>query len=142
MTPTGMRSDHSAVRLIFSNRSIKFKSTYVESPVIDWKLIQDCEDTNQMCNVNLQHMLKKNMSYKLFNEAILNSAQQLAMKNSQSNKGWFHHSKNTLNPALLARNAILHRIRADKHPPSQERILNLKTLQQEVDKIIEIPKAR
>ena len=95
-----------------------------------------------MCNVNLQHMLKKNMSYKLFNEAILNSAQQLAMKNSQSNKGWFHHSKSTLNPALLARNAILHSIRADQHPPSQETLLNLKTLQQEVDKIIEIAKSR
>ena len=87
-------------------------------------------------------MLKKNMSYKLFNEAIPNSAQQSAMTNRQSNKGWFHHSKSTLTPALAARNAILHSIIAYKHPPSQERILNLKTLQQEVDKIIEIPKAR
>ena len=35
--PTGMRSDQSAVKLIFSNRSIKFNYTYVELPVIDWK---------------------------------------------------------------------------------------------------------
>ena len=138
VTPTGMRSNQSAVKLIFSERSIKFNSTYVERPFIDWKRVQDCENTNQLFNVNLQHMLKKNMSYKLFNEAILSSAQQSEMTNKQSNKGWFLHSKSTLTKALAARNAILHSIRADQHPPSQETILNLKTLQQEVDEIIEI----
>ena len=46
VTSIGMRSDHSAVRLTFSNRSFKFKSTYVERPVIDWKRIQNCEETN------------------------------------------------------------------------------------------------
>ena len=30
VTPTGIRIDHSAVRLIFSNRSTKFNSTYFE----------------------------------------------------------------------------------------------------------------
>ena len=142
VTSTGMRINRSAVRLIFSNISIKFNSTYFERPVIDWKRIQYCEDTNQLFNVNLQQMLKKNMSYNLFNEAILNSAQQSEMTNRQSNKGWFHHSKSTLTPSLAARNVILHSIRADQHPPSQETILNLKTLQQEVDKIIEIAKSR
>ena len=117
-TPTGMRSNHSEVRFTFSNRSFKFNFTYVGRPVIDWKRIQDCEDNNQLFNVTLQHMLKKNMSYKLFNESILNSAQQSAMKNKQRNKGWFHHSKSTLTPALATRNAILHSIRADQHPPS------------------------
>ena len=106
-----MRSDHSAVRLTFSNRSFKFNSTYVERPVIDWKRIQDCEDTNQLFNVNLQGMLKKNMSYTLFNEAILNSPQQSAMTNRQSNERRFHHRKSTLNPELSARNEIIHSIR-------------------------------
>ena len=76
VTSTGMRSDHSAVRLTFSIRSFKFNSTYVELPVIDWKRIQDCEETNELFNVNLQRKIKKNMSYTLFNEAILNSAQK------------------------------------------------------------------
>ena len=98
--------------------------------------------TNQLFNVNLQHMLKETISYKLFNEAILRSAQQSEMTKNQSNKGWLHHSNSTLTPELAARNAILHSIRTDQHPPSQEKILNLKTLQQEVDKIIEIIKAR
>ena len=80
-------------------------------------------------------------NYTLFNEAILNSAQQSAMINRQCNKGWFHHSKRILTPVLAARNAILHRIRADQHPPSQETLTKLKTLQQEVDIIIEIAKS-
>ena len=130
VTPTGMRSNHSAVKLIFSNRSIKFKSTYVERPVIDWKRIQDCENTNQLFNINLKNMLKENMSYKLFNKAILSSAQQSATTNKQSNKVWFQHIKSTLTPALETRNEILHSIRADQHPPSKEKILNLKALQQ------------
>ena len=87
-------------------------------------------------------MLKQNMSYKLFNEAILKSSQQSAMTNSKINKGWLHHIKSTLPPVLADRNAILHSIRADQYPPSQETIFNLKTLRQEMDKIIEISKAR
>ena len=46
VTSTGMRSNHSVVRLTFSNRSFKFNSTYVERPVFYWKRIQDCEDKN------------------------------------------------------------------------------------------------
>ena len=64
------------------------------------------------------------------------------MKNNKSNKEWFHHIKSTLTTVLEARNKILHSIRADKYPPSQETILNLKTLQQKVDKIIENAKSR
>ena len=94
------------MKFTFSNRSTKFNSTYVARPVIDCKCIQDCENTNQRFNVNLQSMLKENMSYKQFNEAILSSAEQLAMTSKQSNKVWFHHIKCTLSPELEARNAI------------------------------------
>ena len=86
-------------------------------------------------------MLKENMSYKYFKEAILRISEQSAMTSKKINKGWFHHSKCTLNPALATRNAIIRSIRSDQHPPSQETILNLKTLQQEVEKIIEIAKS-
>ena len=113
---TGMRSNHSAVRLTFSNRSFKFKSTYVEHPVIE--RIQGFEETNQLFNVTLQRKIKKNMSYTLFSEVILNSAQQSEITNRQCNKVWFHQSKSTLTPALAERNAIIHIIRAYLHPPS------------------------
>ena len=36
VTPKGFRSDHSAVQMVFLNRTIKFKSDYMERPVIDW----------------------------------------------------------------------------------------------------------
>ena len=137
-----MRSDQSAVQLIFSNRSIRFNSTYVEIPVIDWKCIQDCEKTNQLFSINLKSMFNENMSYKHFNKSILRSAKQSAMTSKKINKVWFSHSKCTLTPELASRNAILRSIRADQHAPSQESILNLKTIQQEVDEIIEIAKAR
>ena len=35
--PDGVWSDHSAVWIVFLNRSIKFKSYYIDHPVIDWK---------------------------------------------------------------------------------------------------------
>ena len=82
------------------------------------------------------------MSYKHFNEAILSSAKNSPMTSKKINKGWFHHSKCTITPALAARNTILRSIIADQHPSSQETIFNLKTLQQEVDEIIEIAKSR
>ena len=87
-------------------------------------------------------MLKENLSYKLFKKSILSSSQQSEMKNKKSNKGWLHHRKSTLTPTLASRNVIIHSIRADQHPPSQETILNLKTIQQELNKIIESKKAR
>ena len=36
----GMKSNHSAVRIEFTNRSIKFKTTFIKKPVIDWKTIK------------------------------------------------------------------------------------------------------
>ena len=41
VTPKGVRSDHSAVQMVFLNRIIKFKSDYVERPIIDWDAIKN-----------------------------------------------------------------------------------------------------
>ena len=43
-------SDHSAVRIVFLNRYIKFKSGFVEHPVIDWKGIQIILELNGIFN--------------------------------------------------------------------------------------------
>ena len=40
---SGMKSDHSAVRLEFVNRLIKFRTTFFKKPVIDWKSIKEKE---------------------------------------------------------------------------------------------------
>ena len=39
-TPDGIRSDHSAFRIVFLDHSISIKSYYRERPVIDWKNIK------------------------------------------------------------------------------------------------------
>ena len=43
----GMRSDCSAVRLEFMNRSIKYKTTFIKKPVIDCKSIKKKDDVNK-----------------------------------------------------------------------------------------------
>ena len=43
-TQDGVRRDHSAVQVLFLNRSVKFKSDYIELPVIDWKKIKKFHD--------------------------------------------------------------------------------------------------
>ena len=54
----GVQSDHSAVRMVFLNRSIKFKLDFVEHPVIDWKGIQIIPELNENFNLILQFKLK------------------------------------------------------------------------------------
>ena len=51
----GMKSDHSAVRLEFTNRSIKFKTKFIKKPVIDWKNIKEKDDVYKKFNVNLRN---------------------------------------------------------------------------------------
>ena len=43
----GMKSDHSVVRLEFTNRSIKFKTKFIKKPVIDWKNIKEKDEVNK-----------------------------------------------------------------------------------------------
>ena len=52
VSPRGMRSDYPAVALEFMNRSIKFQSTFVKSPVIDWKTIKESEEVNEKLILN------------------------------------------------------------------------------------------
>ena len=66
ISKTGMKSDHSAVRLEFVNRSIKFKTTFFKKPVIDWKYIKEKEEVNKKFNVNLRNRLNIFPVYHLF----------------------------------------------------------------------------
>ena len=73
ISKTGMKSDRSAVRLEFVNRSIKFKTNFFKEPVIDWKSIKEKEEVNKKFNVNLRNRLKTTCNYTKFNDAILQS---------------------------------------------------------------------
>ena len=70
---TGMKSDHSAVRLEFMNRSIKFKTTFFKNPVIDWKSIKEKGEVNKKFNVSLRNRPKTPYNYTEFNDDILRS---------------------------------------------------------------------
>ena len=75
-----MKSDHSVVRLEFVNQSIKFKTTFFKKPVIDWKYIKEKEEVNKKFNVNLRNRLNTTSNYTNFNDAILRSGEETAMK--------------------------------------------------------------
>ena len=78
----GMRRDHSAVRLEFVNRSIKYKTTFIKKPVIDSKAIMERDDVNKNFNVNLRNRLQEPFNYNEFNEAILRGGEGKAMINN------------------------------------------------------------
>ena len=117
ISKTGMKSYHSAVRLEFVNRLIKFKTTFFKKPVIDWKSIKEKEGVNKKFNANLRNRLKTTCNYTELNDAILRSGEETAMKKNSEDQGWYHFSRNTLTPTLEARNSVLHDIRADKNTP-------------------------
>ena len=73
ISKTVMKSDHSDVRLEFTNRSIKFKTTFFKKPVIDWKYIKEKDEVNKKFNVNLRNRLKAPCNYTEFNDSILRS---------------------------------------------------------------------
>ena len=95
-----MKSDYLAVRLEFVNLSIKFKTTFYKKPVIEWKSIKEKEEVNKKFNINLRNRLKKSSNYTEFNDAILQSREEIAMKKSNKYHGWYHFSRDTLTPTL------------------------------------------
>ena len=80
-----MISDHSAVRLDFMNRSIKYKTTFIKKPVINWKAIKDRGDVNENFNVNISNRLPEPFNYTEFNEAIICSGKETAMIDNSEN---------------------------------------------------------
>ena len=68
--PDGVRSNHSAVQMVYLNRSIKFKSNFIERPIIEWKSIQRIPELNDKFNLILHGKLRKAHNYTEFNGAI------------------------------------------------------------------------
>ena len=102
LSKKGMRSDHSAVQLRFMNRSIKYKTTFINKPVIYWKDIKEKDNVNKNFNVHLRNRLQGPFNNNKFNESIIRSGEDTAMTNNSENQGWFHFSHDTLTPALEA----------------------------------------
>ena len=129
VTPKGVRIDHSAVQMVFLNRTIKFKSDYVERPVIDWNKIKKKPEINRQFNFLIHNKLQDIHDYTTFNEAILSCSKQTAMVVKIKYQGWYHHSCDTLAPTLESRNEVLHMIRYTKEPPSVTKLIKIRRLQ-------------
>ena len=87
--------------------------------MIDWKSIKEKEEVNKKFNVNLRNRLKATSNYTEFNDAILRSGEETAMKKSNEDQGWYHFSRDTLSPTLEARNSVLHAIQAKNNTLSK-----------------------
>ena len=135
-----MKSDHSAVPLDFMNRSIKYKTTFIMKPLMDWKAIKERDDINKKININLRNRLQEPFNYIDCNGAILRSGEDTAMINNSENQGWFNFSHDTLTPALEARNSVLYSIQFDDNTPSPRTLCHLKILQYKVNEAVEIAK--
>ena len=84
----------------------------------------------------------KTHNYAEFNEAILTSGEETAMILRIKCQGWYHHSRDTLNPVLDARNKVLYHMRAHKPAPSRQTLDELRQLQWEVEEVIAMAKTR
>ena len=56
--------------------------------------------------------------------------------------GWFHHSRDTLAPTLVAQNEVLHVMISTKGPTSAETLSKLIRLQHKVNEAVGIAKTR
>ena len=117
---SGARSDHSAVKIKFKLTAIKLNLKRDALTVIDWE--KNCTDppTNADFNERLHfNLMEQNVynfeptdevDYTTFNKLILQFAQATATKIKSEDKGWFHHSKSALLPAIVRRDQFLHSI--------------------------------
>ena len=122
------------------NRSIKYKTTFIKKPVIDWKAIKEKDDVKKKINVNLRNRLQEPFNYTEFNEAILRSGEDTEMITNIENLGWFQFSRNTFTPNLISQNSVLHDIQSNDNTPSLRTLCHLKTLQNKVNELVIIAK--
>ena len=99
--PLRVRSDHSAVRMTFLNRTIKLKTRNDKRLIIDWSSIQKYIELNKKINLILHEKLKGQPSnYTDLNVTVLRRAELSAMILNTKNQGWFHYSRDVLQPAM------------------------------------------
>ena len=126
---SGARSDHSAIKIKFKLTAIKLNLQRDALTVIDWEKIRIDPPTNKEFNDRLHlNLMQQDVynfeptdgeDYTTFNTLILQSAQATATKLKSEDKGWFHHSKGALLPAIVRRDQLLHSLQtASSHAVS------------------------
>ena len=130
---TGARRNHSPIQAKFKLTAIKLNITKSAMVVIDWEKIRTDRVAKAAFNATLHHSLMPNgiyeptngHEYTKFNELVLEAASATATKLRSEDRGWFHHSVDTLLPVIIERDYLLHLIR-DTDPSEYESIRSLK----------------
>ena len=86
--------------------------------------------------------LQEPFSYTQYNDAILQSAEETAMMESDANHGWYHFSWDTITPTLEEQSTVLHSIWADPWNTTTSTLQRLEQFQHKVDEAVDLAKTR
>jgi hypothetical protein len=104
ITPDGVESDHTAVRLDLMMTSLKHKATTtLTRGTIDWRKISSDQATNEHYNNILLETTAQQtsaISYKDFNELIIAAGTKAALLVKSTCNGWFQFSVRDLTPPI------------------------------------------
>ena len=136
----GVCSDHAAIKVQFRLTAMKLSNDLDDITIIDWKKIQTEKAEKDIFNDKLEELASLERDYTTFNSNILQSGLETATRKKTENRGWFHHSEQTLLPIISHRDYLLHHLRMCDHdePPLK---VQLKLAQDAVTNNINLAKA-
>ena len=94
---------------------MKFSNDLDDIIIIDWKKIQTENAEKAIFNNKLEELISLERDYTTFNADILKAGLQTATRKKTENKGWFHHSEQTLLPIISYSDYFLHHLRMWDH---------------------------
>eukprot|EP00956_Cyclotella_meneghiniana_P041976 scaffold247383_cov38-Cyclotella_meneghiniana.AAC.1 len=113
----GVPSDHSAILLTICLTSIKHKDpSELSLGAIDWHTIRQNEDKRNHFNNFIKENMPLNPSYSEFNQIIMDAGYATATTPKYRRVGWFENDKENLQPLILKKSELLHKIRNSSDP--------------------------
>ena len=111
----GVHSDHAAIKVKFRLTAMKFSNDLDDITIIDWKKIQTENAEKAIFNDKLEELTSLERDYTTFNANILQAGLETATRKKTENKGWFHHSEQTLISIISHRDYLLHHLQTCNH---------------------------
>ena len=136
----GVRSDHAAIKVQFRLTAMKISNDLDDITIIDWKKIQTENGEKAIFNNKLEELTSLEIDYTTFNANILKSGLETATRKKTENRGWFHHSEQTLLSTISHRDYLLHHLRTCDHDDTLLKI-QLRLAQDAVTNNIALAKA-
>ena len=89
---------------------MKFSNDLDDITIIDWKKTQTENAEKAIFNNKLEELISLERDYTTFNANILKTGLETATQKKRENRGWFHHSEQTLLPTISHRDYLLHHL--------------------------------